>query len=213
MGCEQPSFEATSPRCCGSRSYHNSCRGCGDGGQCDVGSDGDSTSGVYLTPNDGTWIVKAWDLSSSVVISNVANQVVGNFGSTDLNPSWTPYASNCDPSTDLCIIDGDAGSVGWIGRTSCAYGYLTGSHPNKECTNTTLITLNTYVGSGHPAGVGTSEYNICHETAHSIGLRHFNQQLGITCTRPFAYLSDGTYVPSVNYLHSSEVDEINAHYK
>jgi hypothetical protein len=174
-------------------------------------------SGVYLTPDDNNWVVSGWSLNTPVTVSNVAYAVVTTYGSTDMNPTWIPYAANCN-ATDLCVIDDNSGDTGWWGRTSCVYGTVSGTDPNAICSQTTLVQLNTYVGTYYPSGAGSSRYNTCHEIGHTIGLRHrtgvLNSGGGQSCMRTAAELAPGgTTIPATDYIIQDEKDLINAHYK
>ncbi len=180
------------------------------------GSDGDAYNGVYLTPNDEYWRVHAVNIESPSTRQNIVDELTGEYGPTDLDLVLYAYSTDCAGS-DLCILDQDMGASGYYGRTMCAYGTLSGTHPTKVCTSFTLVILNQYVGTGYPAGMGTSKYNVCHEVGHSVGLRHRPGTVvdnGSSCMRTALELAPGgTTVPSTSNIHIDERDAINANYK
>ncbi len=123
-----------------------------------------TTNGVWLTTS-ASFVVGRISLTStySSAVTTVMN---GQYNPTDLNVSIAS-PTYCDSSLDTCIYDSDYGDNGLNGWNACD-GPTSGSHPNMRCA-TQWVRIN-------------QQYNppanriVCHEVAHSVGLRHTSEQ-------------------------------------
>ncbi len=123
-----------------------------------------TTNGVWLTTN-ASFVVGRISLTAtySAAVTTVMNN---QFNPTDLNVSIAS-PSYCDSSIDTCIFDSNYGDNGLNGWNACD-GPTSGSHPTMRC-GTQWVRINEYYSP--PAN-----RIVCHEVAHSVGLRHTQEQ-------------------------------------
>lgn len=162
------------------------------------GSNGSGDDGVRLTPNKN-YHVQGRALTTTAS-GNASDTVFTDYAPTNLVVQWSSGAASC--TGDVCIYDSDYGDNGWLGLYDCDLGTSAGSHPNMTCSRGRVL-LNQW--SGLPSGVALSEYNICHELGHSVGLNHNSHNS--SCVK--RYVDGGR----ANTLSGHDVEEIDAHYK
>lgn len=128
---------------------------------------GGTTSGVWLT-DSRAWQVRGRNLTQPYR-DGLSATLADDYVSTDLTVTYDTTASGCDfhVGDDLCVYDSDYGNNGVNGWNSCAASTY-GSHPNQVC-EWDWVRINTYY-SPPPKRVA------CHEIAHSVGLRHTQEQ-------------------------------------
>lgn len=132
-----------------------------------TGVSGASNNGVWLTEN-ANWHVRGRVLTQPYKDALGAT-LSDDYVPTDLVVQYSTDASSCSSyaGDDLCVYDADYGDNGLNGWNSCA-GSVSGSHPNQVCDwDWVRINLNY---SPPPKRI------MCHEIAHSVGLRHTQEQ-------------------------------------
>lgn len=152
-----------------------------------------TTNGVWLT-NNYVFIVakRALTAKYSQGVSDALNQ---EFNPTDLSVTIYVASSCVDDDHDTCVYDSNYGDNGLNGWNSC-WGGTIGGHPNQICT-VTWVRINEFFNP--PA-----KRIACHEIAHSVGLRHTQEQA--SCVKRTA---DGG---NSEVLSSHDKSHINAQY-
>lgn len=159
---------------------------------------GSEPGGPYLIA-DSSWSVAARSLTSTAY-SNAFATLFGDFNPTDLSVTYTEEQSSCLLAYDTCVYDGDYGETPWWGLFTCE-GEASGAHPNRAC-YTGYVRLNY---NNDPSGVARSEYNICHELGHAVGLQHTSSDT--SCLKIYI---DGGRDPDLN---DHDVGKIDVQYK
>ena len=142
-----------------------------------AGSAGDildpAVNGVWFTPTS-EWHVGR--ISMTAVYSNGVSAAVGNqFGPTDLAVGLFA-AATCVAAYEVCVYDDDYGNNGVNGWNQCI-GNVVGQDPNRTCSQGRVL-INLFYSP--PAN-----RIACHELAHSVGLRHTEDQG--SCVKPTAW--------------------------
>lgn len=156
---------------------------------------GGTTNGVWLTQND-PWTVRGRGLSDAY--RNGLNQTMNaSYIPTDLSVAYTSIAPSCAPEDnhDLCVYDFDYGDNGLNGWNACGWDTI-GSHPDQICT-WDWVRVNLFF-SPPPKRI------MCHEVAHSVGLRHTQEQA--SCVKKTADGGDSAV------LSAHDIGHINAEY-
>jgi len=102
---------------------------------------------------------------------------------TDIIGFTQTYGSSCetaaaDAAYESCFFDDNYGNNNLLGWNAC-FGSVTGTHPNQVC-SIQFTRLNT----AYSANGSLSQYNACHEMAHTVGLRHSTDSA--SCLMTFA---------------------------
>lgn len=142
------------------------------------GSEGTAGGSIY---NNGVWLTSNSTLSVtrlelSATYSNAVQSILmGQYDPTDL--SVIVATTDACYWYDVCYMDyyyGDGLLQAW---TYCA-GTTSGSHPNQVCSQIYVIIDNVW---NPPAN-----HTICHETGHSVGLRHSDDTSSCLHKEPYS---------------------------
>lgn len=152
-----------------------------------------TTNGVWLT-NNNFWNVGKMSLTATYS-TGVDQAVEEEYEATDFTANPLTPATCDEAGYDVCVFDSNYGDNGLNGWDACA-GATTGSHPNQQC-GLAWVRINQFYSP--PA-----KRIACHELAHSVGLRHTQEQA--SCVKRTA---DGG---TSSDLSAHDMAHINANY-
>lgn len=164
-----------------------------------VGSQG--SAGNLANPAvNGVWYIPTsrWDVARRDLTTTYSNGVdaaiSSSYGPTDLAVGLYSPAT-CGAAYELCVYDADYGDNGYNGWNQCI-GTVVGADPNRTCSQQ-RVQINQFYSP--PA-----QRIACHEMAHSVGLRHTQEQA--SCVKRTA---DGG---NSQVLSSHDIGHLNARY-
>lgn len=126
-------------------------------------STGGTSNAVSLLP-DRNMSVKRVDLTTAYADS--VNRIVSNvYAQTDLNAYSLINDTACYSANRVCAFDYNYGNNSFYGATACRSGTSSGTNPTRTC-GQQYVKFNLYYT---PPSV---DRLVCHELAHTVGLRH-----------------------------------------